>query len=130
MQTFIPLLPPESPALEYPSPTRFAPVQIPPPVLSPSTPSRHPQKTMLAHRPSPLALQKPQSLRQKPSQNDGLDSDSSLSSPGNDSSKRSTASSIQPSSSLINPELLAESSALTTRVQEFQEGVRTRMKNK
>ena len=85
---------------------------------------------MLAHQPSPLALKKPESSRQKPSQNDELDSDSSLSSLGNDDRKKSTASGIQPSSSLINPELLAESTAFTTRVQEFQEGVRTRMKNK
>ena len=128
--TFHTPAPPDPPALEYSSPTRFAPVQIPPPVPSPSTPSRHPQKALLAHRPSPLALKKPESSRQKPSQNNELDSDSSLASLKNDGSKKSTALGIQLSSSLINSELLAESTALTTRVQEFQEGVRIRMKNK
>lgn len=84
---------------------------------------------MLAHRPSHLALKNPKTSRQKPSQDDESDSDS-LSSLGNDGSMKSTTSGIQTSSSLTNHELLAESTALTTRVQEFQEGVRTRMKNK
>lgn len=84
----------------------------------------------MVYQPSLIALQKPQSLRQKPSQNDELDSDFSLSSLRNDSSKRSIASGTQPSSNLINFQLLAESTALITRVQEFQKGEWIRMKNK
>lgn len=99
---------PESPALKYLSLTRFAPVKILLLVLLPLTPSRHPQKIMLAHQLSLLVLQKPQILGQRLLRNDELGSDSSLFLPRNNSSKRSIASGIQPSFSLINPELLAE----------------------
>lgn len=63
-------------------------------------------------------------------QNEKLDSDSFLSLSRNDSSKKSTASNTQPSSNLINLELLAETIALITQVQEFQERMWIWIKNK
>lgn len=52
---------PDPSALEYLFPTKFAPIQIPPPIPPLLTPFRHPQKALLAHQPSSVALKKPKS---------------------------------------------------------------------
>lgn len=149
--------------LEYPSPTQFAPVQVPSSRKLPSTPpAPSKNQSSLPHRPSPLFIRKSHAQPRNPSSSElssssseetliasqknpfsrpvpeavlshkksAVPTDSPLSSAGETSGDERDDTSKKSTSHVIDPELLAEQEPLTAKVQDFQEGVRTRMKQK
>ncbi len=86
------------------------------------------EETLLASQKNPFSKPVPEAVSSY--RKSAVPTDSPLSSAGETSGNERVGGSKKSSSHVIDPELLAEQKSLTAKVQDFQEGVRTRIKQK